>query len=87
MTTPRRYKTPGELTPNEHLAAIQGEQRGEDVRFETAPYKKARVEALGSAGFHAEAAELARSYAAAEGSSRDLEQMSIDDHLKETERQ
>jgi hypothetical protein len=86
MTTRRRYKSPGELTPNEHLAAIQAERQGEAVHFETTAYKTARVQALGDAGLHEEAAELARSYVAADGGEPDHDQMSIQDHLKEAQR-
>jgi hypothetical protein len=76
--SPRRYKTPDELTTDEIAQRLQARNRNEaEPKFETAEYQEARAEALRDAGFEGEAAE----YEAATGG-RSLEEMTPADHFQ-----
>lgn len=58
MTPPARFKTADEYLPHEQAAAQMAESHGEPVpRFESIPYRFARIDALHSGGLHDQAAE------------------------------
>lgn len=73
-TPPDRFREPA--TPDEHLKAVQAERRGEQFRIESDEYRRYRADALRAAGLTDEAD-------ASEPDTRDLGELTPEDHLEQ----
>lgn len=75
---PPRFKSPDQFTPDEQLAAIQADRRGQSPpKFETAEYRAAMRGALQGAGLH-----VPDEYAD-DDAPKPPDEMSPDDHLRQ----
>ena len=81
MPLPDRFKTTEDLSPGEHVARLQAENRGEAApRFETSAYRSYRQEVLRAGQLNEEADE-------AEEGAKALVDMTPDDHFRAIQRE